>query len=172
MDWSGEFWYCVACQTRAEEAVAKQLASKSDVMVFLARMRVSVRKGGVTRTALAPMFPGYVFVRMRLTGSLIAVRYTPGVRDLVRFGSRIPIVPDEVIRELREAVRESAALTRRASVEAGMAACVQEGPFEGFTGTVLQFDCAKERIRLLIELLGHSRVLDVPLTAVGPLVDR
>jgi len=78
MDVAGEFWYCVACQSGAEEAVAQQLGRKQDIVVFVAKMRTKVGSGG--RSALVRMFPGYVFVRMRLTVSLSTVRYTPGVR--------------------------------------------------------------------------------------------
>jgi len=160
MDPAGECWYCVACQSRAEESVAQQLARKGDVAVFSAKMCINIGKGNGKRTALAPMFPGYLFVKMRLATSLIAVRYTPGIRDLVRFGSRIPVVPDEVIRELKEMASEpGGCMTQR--LERGMVAAVEHGPFEGFTGTVLRLNSAADRVQLLIELLGQSRVLEV-----------
>jgi transcription antitermination factor NusG len=166
MDVAGECWYCVACRSKAEESVAQQLARKADVGVLLAKMRIKVGKGSESRAALVPMFPGYLFVRMRLASSLIAVRYTPGVRDLVRFGSRIPVVPDEVIRELTELTSKPCRCTSKPRLKEGMTASIEDGPFEGFTGRVLKMNSAADRVQLLIELLGESRVLEVSRTDV------
>jgi transcriptional antiterminator RfaH len=163
MDVAGEYWYCVACQTKAEEAVAQQLTRRADIAVFFAKMCTKVGRGSGRRTALVPMFPGYLFVRMRLTTSLSAVRYTPGVRDLVRFGRRIPIVPEEVIRELRELASDSGGYRPTQGLQEGMVVSIDDGPFEGFTGTVLRLNSAIDRVHLLIELLGESRVLEVGL---------
>jgi transcription antitermination factor NusG len=100
-------------------------------------------------------------VRMRLATSLIAVRYTAGIRDVVRFGSRIPIVPDSVIRELEEAANRIPDVSCNAVPNEGTSAYIERGPFRGFAGSVLRMNAASERVQLLIELLGHSRVLEI-----------
>ena len=163
---SEEFWYCVACYVGSEEAVCRQLSRAADLRVFLPKMPVKNNSRRAATTRRSPIFPGYLFVKMRLMSSLSTIRYTPGVRDIVRFGTRIPIVSDEVIRDLEDTVREAAEPIWVNDMEAGMTACVNEGPFQGFFGTVLRVSSTNDRVQLLIELLGQSRILEIERDAI------
>jgi transcriptional antiterminator RfaH len=162
----GDFWYCVECRARREDVVSQQLTRIATLEVFVPKIRVVAPGRMVRESLIVPMFPGYLFVKGNLLMSLSAIRYTVGVRDIVRFGDRIPIVPEYVIRELQAAVHEEPRRLPRQDCQQGVTVKVEEGTFEGFTGIVLRVDSARDRVRVLIELLGQSPVLDLPTCAV------
>lgn len=157
-----EAWYCVACKTGAEEATSQQLTRTVGIDVFLPTMRM--RGGGNVTIRSVALFPGYLFVRASLLSSLSGIRYTVGVRDIVRFGDRIPLVPDEVIEDLRRLVHQDFP-NARSKIAEGMVAEIEEGPFQGFVGTVMRVTSAKDRVHLLIDLLGRALLLETEIRA-------
>lgn len=149
-----ESWYCVACRPRAEEVVCLQLTKAENLTVFYPKMFGRDRKGKTT-----PMFPGYLFVRMELSRSLSSIRYTPGVRDVVRFGEQIPVVPDGLIEDLQTVAYDGGKLD--SELHEGTKGYIGSGVLCGFCGTVVRLSLGKDRVQLLIDLLGRAVVLDV-----------
>ena len=97
-------WYCVACKAGAEETVSRQLSQVAEVAVFVPKVKGKRQSKAGDGPDLVPFFPGYLFVRLSRNASLRVIRYTPGVRDVVIFGNKIPAVPEAVIECLRQGV--------------------------------------------------------------------
>jgi transcriptional antiterminator RfaH len=94
-------WYVVKCRVREERPVSVLLIGAGfDAFspVCIGRRRIP---GGVRQVAEA-LFPGYAFVRLSAQPEdWAAVRATPGVQGMVRFGAFAPRVPETAIAHIR-----------------------------------------------------------------------
>lgn len=94
-------WYVVRCRAREERPVSVLLIG-AGFDAFSPQCVARRRIPGGVRQAAEALFPGYAFVR--LAGSpedWAAVRATPGVQGVVRFGAFAPRVPEAAIAHLR-----------------------------------------------------------------------
>ncbi len=84
------------------------------------------------------------------------VRYTPAVKVVLRFGDRVPEIPDAVIEDLRQGLSElgSAVLTD-APLE-GEEVEIATGPFVGTKALVTHVLPGKQRARILVDVMGRS----------------
>src|SRR5512137_7046 len=97
-------WFCLRTQPKHEHIAAAHLQQDSDIAVYLPRIRFkrATRRGPVWFTEA--LFPNYLFARFDLAACLRRVCHARGIRGVVHFGDRWPIVPETVIDELRATV--------------------------------------------------------------------
>ena len=114
-----------------------------------------------------PLFPGYVFVYVRLKDSYHKIKYTRGVTRFVGFGGLPLPVPANVINILRERILKDGTVKMGSySFRKGEAVKVMKGPFGGLEGIFIESLNCGERIALLIKGL-HSARLEVDKSAVA-----
>src|ERR1039458_10254477 len=97
-------WFCIRSHPKHEHIAAAHLKREPDIEVYLPRVRFkrATRRGPVWFTEA--LFPNYLFARFDLAACLRRVCCARGVRGVVHFGDRWPIVPEGVIGELRATV--------------------------------------------------------------------
>jgi transcriptional antiterminator RfaH len=154
-------WYCVRTKPKHEHIAAANLARQAGLEVFCPRLRVerSTRRGIVR--VLEPLFPGYLFVHCVLEDKLDDMRYANGVGSLVNFGGRIPQVPDDVVNTLREYFANEEFPAVRDELLPGAEVVVAEGAFEGMRASVLRVLPARQRVQVLLEILGRPTEVEV-----------
>jgi transcriptional antiterminator RfaH len=159
---SGAFaWYCARTKPKHEHIVAAGLKRNLGLEVFHPRLRMErPTKRGVVRV-VEPLFPCYVFVRCNIGECLDSVRYVNGVSSLVHFGQRIPIVPDQVVEELKQCFETQEMMDVEDQLCAGTEVTVGEGAFHGFNGIVLRVLPAKQRVQILLDFLGRTTLAEV-----------
>lgn len=163
----GPAWYCVRAQTKREHIAAGYLRELDGVEVWCPRLRYrkATRRGKVWW--LEPLFPGYVLARFDIQELERAVRFSQGVRGLVRFGDAIPPVPASFVDELRREIDSpDQIITVNTSVAEGEEVEVANGPLQGQRGTVVSVLPAAERVKVLLEFLGGPQVIDVDLFSI------
>jgi len=162
-------WYAVHTKPRQEELALEQLR-RQGYEGYLPRLRERRRIRRRWQEVVAPLFPRYLFVRLREgVDDFGPIRSTIGVSDLVRFGGRPRPVPEGLVEELR--AREDPAagmhvLERR--WRPGERLRVVEGPLAGLEA-VFQAETAEERVIVLLRLLGRDTRVAVPRDALEPL---
>jgi transcriptional antiterminator RfaH len=152
-------WYVVSTKLRREKFAATELARRG-VEVFLPRLLL-VRRG---EPVVRPLFPGYLFARLRLPGEAARVSWTPGVRKLVTFESEAPSVPAEAVAFLRaQAGRDGLIAARPRPLPVGCRVRVTDGPLAGLVGIIENPPDARGRVSVLMDILRtQTRVsLDV-----------
>ena len=112
------------------------------------------------------LFPNYLFVRFDLSSMLNNVRYTPGVSHLVTFSERYPIVPDEVIANLRQEFGDEELKVLADLPSDGDEVVIAEKAFWGMQGKVLRVQPAKQRVQVLMDVLGRATTVELRLAAV------
>ena len=85
-----------------------------------------------------------------------AARYAPGVKDFVKFGSRIAEVGEDVIQAIRDRCPGGVAEIRPRPYRSGEAVMIKEGPFAGLEAVFERDMAGSERVAVLLELLGRQ----------------
>ena len=148
-------WYLIRTKPRKETVVEKRIGDLG-LEVFLPWMRSRRRIGSRYQWVLAPLLPGYLFCRLDLMLSGKAARYAPGVKDFVKFGSRIAEVGEEVIKAVRDRCPGGMAEIKPRPYRMGENVLIKEGPFAGLEAIFEREMMGNERIAILLELLGRQ----------------
>src|SRR5204863_5400963 len=99
-------WFCIRTHLKHEHIAAAQLRRIPGVEVFNPQVRLLRRTRRGPRRSTESLFPNYLFARFILAFSFEKVSHTPAVKFVLRFGDRVPEVPDGIIESLREDLAE------------------------------------------------------------------
>ena len=115
-----------------------------------------------------PLFPSYVFAR---TGSesVREILATPGICEVVRFGSRAASITDaeiENIRRFAAALATTGCTPPPVAFENGQPVRVTAGPFRGVEGIVLEVRGSR-RVLVGLRSLGAGFEIDVPVRSLS-----
>lgn len=159
-------WYCLRSQPKHEHIAAAHLRKLGEIEVFCPRVRIqrSTRRGLVWFTEA--LFPNYLFARFDFPEWQIRVRSCHGVSGLVHFGDKVPEVPGLALEQLRACMDDTELKTVSFTIDEGDDVEIVEGPFRGQTGVVKQLIPARERVKVLLEVLGGSTEVELRLTSV------
>jgi transcriptional antiterminator RfaH len=159
-------WFCVRSQPKHEHIAAVHLAKDPTLEVYLPRIRFkrATRRGPVWFTEA--LFPNYLFVRFELALSLRKVCHARGVRGIVHFGSRWPVVPDPVIDEMRLALGNDEVHVIPEELEQGEAVRIAGGAFHGLRAIVTRVIPSRERVAVLLDFLGRQTAVELPREAL------
>jgi transcriptional antiterminator RfaH len=163
----GLAWYCVRSQPKHEHIAAANLQQLAGVRVFNPRLRIirQTRRGPVC--VVEPLFPNYLFAQFVPCVLLEKVRYAPGVSTVVHFGTRIPVIPDEVIEELRRCVEaQGDTAYQEAGLNSGDEVEIASGAFQGAQAVVVKVLPAKQRVQVLLEIMGRETALELSLHSI------
>jgi transcriptional antiterminator RfaH len=112
-------------------------------------------------------FRAIFFARFALSELLLRVRTACGVSSIVQFGNRYPVLPDCVVEQLREAIG-NARVELVPTLHPGGNVRLVSGAFAGLYAVIIQVLPAKERVKLLLELLGRETIVEVASMDVLP----
>lgn len=155
-------WYCARTKPKHEHIAAASVRKNLGLEVFLPRLRAErVTQRGIMRV-VEPLFPCYMFVRCVLDERLNEIRYTTGVSSLVHFRDKIPAVPDLVIKELQECFEaEEPMMMVDGCLARGARVVLADGAFAGMNAFVLRALPARQRVQVLLDILGRTTLVEV-----------
>lgn len=159
-------WYCVRTQTKREHLAAKSLNQLEGIQAFCPRLkyRKATRRGKIWW--VEAMFPGYIFAFFSHKESERIVIHTHGVMKLLKFGNYIPEISATFIAELIQQMEvngEEDALVLQPTVKTGDEVEIAHGAMQGIQGKVVEILPSSERVKLLIEFLGSTQIVDTDL---------
>ncbi len=161
-DESRQVWLVVHAKPKQEAALVEALHGRG-IVGYCPRV-VEPRLHARAPHVPMPLFPSYVFARCAPVEKYQAVRYCHGAAGIVRFGERLGAVAEEFIALLREREGERGYLlfseTRRAPA-AGARVRIVQGPLQGVEGIVTHYLPARDRVRLLLTMVGGIRNVEV-----------
>lgn len=162
---ANERWYLVRTKQQKEALVQYKLGEFLH-RTFLPRMRTSrVRNGSFTET-VTPLFPCYLFARFELESALYKVLHTIGVAGVVCAGSVPSEVDPSIIEEISRRGHDGVIEIPQRTFNAGEHVRLTEGPWEGFAGIFEHYRSGSKRVALLLNLVGASMKVVVPVTSV------
>jgi transcriptional antiterminator RfaH len=156
------FWTAARIRPR-KERLALHCLNVSGFETYVPRTKDRIVRRGRKVSAIAPLFPSYVFILIEL--QWYGARFALGIANLIMDGERPAKVPDAVIADLR--ARERDGLVRLppppkaiAAFAAGDELRVRSGPFTGLYGLYAGM-APRERIFVLLRMLGGERTVEL-----------
>lgn len=149
-------WAVIATKPRKEEP-ASHFFRKEGFEVYYPMLR---RRP--SSASLETLFPGYLFVWLSPGLELARVRYFPCVRRPLLFGVQLACIEEELVDgwRAREGGRGYLTPEPPAPFNPGQVVRFKEGIFAGLKGVVLESLPGKERVRVLLEYLSGSLVVE------------
>jgi transcription antitermination factor NusG len=151
-------WY-VLQTNRNKERLAQHALGQRAVTTYLPLIVQWPRPS--VGSAIAPMFPGYLFVHLSVD-DCARTSWTPGVKAFVSFGGGpVPIEP-AVIEFLRDREGPDHLIRCGAPLPGDTEVRIVNGPFRGLTAVVQQHLPARERVRVLMQILQRDTAVELP----------
>jgi transcriptional antiterminator RfaH len=161
-------WFCLKTQPKHEKLAAQFLRSQASLEVFCPMLRFQRATVSGKKWFEEALFPGYIFARFPYRTHFRLVASSMGVTKVVGFGGQPAVVGEEIIEELREFARDNEVVEIAPQVAPGDEVTVLDGPFKGLRAVVTRIMPAKERVAVLLDLLGTQREVEVTLGRVVP----
>ena len=168
-------WYVVHTYSGYENAVADTVMksaenrSMTDLIqeVNIPLETVTELEDGVQKTYERKVFPGYVLVKMIMTDeSWHLVRNVRGCTGFVGTGNKAIPLSEEEIQALGVERREF-----HLNFNIGSRIRVNDGPLEGFFGTVEEIDMDKKIVRVVVSMFGRETPVELDFDQVEALKD-
>lgn len=163
----GRRWYALYTRSHCEQLVCDQLRVKG-FHLFLPKLDVWSRRGGLRRLIPAPMFPGYLFLHHLLDKlSFLEIRKARGlVRILGERWDRPAVVSDSEIEAIQRLLRARLPALPHPFLREGQRVRITQGPLAGVEGIFVQGKPTKGLVVLSVELLRRSVAVEVDCTQV------
>ncbi|MBV8053930.1 MAG: hypothetical protein JO071_01675 [Deltaproteobacteria bacterium] len=161
-----ERWYLVRTKPRKEALVQFKLAEFVH-HTFLPRMRTWHIRNGARTGTVAPLFPCYLFALFELESSLYKVLHTIGVAGVVCAGSTPSEVDASLIEEISRRGENGIVELPQRTFNAGDQVRITDGPMEGFAGIFECYRSGSTRVALLLNFVGASMKVVVPVTSIA-----
>jgi transcriptional antiterminator RfaH len=153
----------VKTQPKREAIAYGQLSTLPEVEAFFPRVRYRRSSERGPRMVVEALFPGYLFAKFSPARLIRAVRYARGVSYIVRQGTEFAPVPDLIISALHSLAATQVLELPPEPWKMGEPVRVIAGIFRGTTGKVAGLVPARQRVQVLLELLGQERRIELPL---------
>ena len=176
-------WYILQTYSGFEVRVEKTIKEKLRVdkleelveEIFVPGEDVEKVKNGKKRKVHVIYFPGYVLIKMKLTDELWHLLMNiPRVSGFVGGNNREPrSLEDEELGAIRSNMSEGLRQTvLREEFEVGQQVVVIDGPFANFSGKVDEVNLEKNKLRVLISILGRATPVELDFDKVKPSTDE
>jgi len=159
-------WFCIRSQPKREHIASANLMRQKNIEVFNPRLRSKkmTRRGPVWFTE--SLFPNYFFARFVLQVDLENVKFTSGVSHVVQFGNCYAAIPNATIEELQKSFGQNELVLSAELPGKGDKVKISGPVLGGFEGIVLRVMPAKQRVQVLLEMLGRTSMVEIGLAAV------
>ena len=106
------------------------------------------------------LFPGYIFVNTSLE-NYSALKYTMGIRKIIKFGDNISCISDEEIQAMQMAEETSKIDPVASQIQIGQDVMISKGSLTGSIVKVCSLP-SNERVGVLLSFLGSVRRVTIP----------
>jgi len=158
------FWAVARLQPNREH-LALHFLEREGFSPYYPCLREVARRYGRKVELRPPLFPGYAFIVVTLQWS--RARWAPGVATLLMDGLVPARCPDRVVEEIRRREVRGAIELPKAGLQRGDRVRILAGPFSGHLAIYAGMK-PRERVEVLLQLLGAGRRLELPAEAVEP----
>lgn len=159
-------WYCVHTKPKCEHIAAAAVSHLGEVETFCPRIRFQRNTPRGKVWFVEALFPSYFFAHFLYQEYFRGVKHAHNVIRIVEFGGKPSPIPDEIIEGLRQEMGGMELREVHHGVEVGDTVELAEGPMRGIKGIVESVASGEERVRVLLEFLGRTNVVEVPASKV------
>lgn len=160
-------WHALWTRSHCEQLVHDQLGAKH-FEVFLPKINIWSRRGGLRCLTQIPLFPGYLFIRHAIDKqSYNDVCKTRGlVRILGERWDRLASIPEKEIEGIKRVLDSSLHAMPHAYVREGQRVRISRGPLKDIEGMLLRIKPEKGLFVVSVDLLQRSVAVEIDCTLV------
>ena len=170
-------WYTIQTlsgqEMKAEKSLRKRIIEEEmgefiDEILLPMEKVVEVR-GGTKKVSQRKLYPGYIFIQMKLYDE--EKRLLPTPWDFVRntqgiigfLGGERPIAtPTEEIEAIKTQITEAEESEKpRVNFEIGEVVKINDGPFQNYNGSVEEIDTEAGKLKVTIDIFGRSTPVEL-----------
>ncbi len=173
----GMDWFVLRVASNKEGSVRETLLRKVQIegmedlvgRILVPTEKTKTIKGGRQRIIQTKLYPGYVFVEMRLEEDgripqdvFFLIKETTGVGDFVGTAGRpTPLQAHEIEKMLLDSRKPDDEPTVKLAFEKGEPVTIKEGPFQGYEGTVDELLPNQGLVRVLVTIFGRQAPIEL-----------
>lgn len=164
----GTHWFCLRTKRFSERPCATLLRVEMGIDVYcpMISFEKARRTGKVWVTEA--LFPNYLFAKFDFADCARRIKAVRGILKIVEFGGSAHPVPPRVISELKEASSGEETILIPTNIVPGEEVKVLAGPFQGLQAMVTRLIPSKDRVAILLELLGGEQEVEIATAQVMP----
>ena len=170
-------WYTIQTlsgqEMKAEKSLRKRIIEEAmgefiDEILLPMEKVVEVR-GGTKKVSQRKLYPGYIFIQMKLYDE--EKRLLPTPWDFVRntqgiigfLGGERPIAtPTEEIAAIKAQITEAEESEKpKVNFEIGEVVKINDGPFQNYNGAVEEIDAEAGKLKVTIDIFGRSTPVEL-----------
>ena len=141
-------WYLLSTKPRSEKTACDNLNNQGHE-TFLPTLTHANK--------LAPLFPGYIFVKPRPGASYVSIKSTRGVKQFIKFGDIFPGISESLIEFLRTRIEQFETLAmHQKKYRKGQIVYVENGPFKNFEAVFDAYDKG-QNVFILLKFLEKTQ---------------
>lgn len=167
---NGRQWHAIFCKPR-QDGLAEQQLLNQGFEIFRPKTRQPARRRkGRVPNATQSLFPRYLFVRLHQSAEdWSPIRSTRGVVGLVHMGGHTPIVPESVIKLLRDRCDADGIMDLKGQIgyQPGDTVEIIDGPCAGYRA-LFEARSGAERVVVLLNILQHQRRVELSEISIQP----
>jgi transcriptional antiterminator RfaH len=158
-------WFALYTRSRTEKKVYTELIKRS-IKAFLPLRKVVRQWSDRKKIVEVPLFNSYVFVNICPKDHLSSLQVDGAVRFVTFSGKAVPIPPQQ-IEAIKAYLGEGAPVYDNTIIdlEAGENVEIIRGPMMGLNGVLITL-LGKHRVKIEIDCVGQSLIIDVPRTSL------
>jgi transcriptional antiterminator NusG len=173
----GMNWFVLRVASNKENYVRETLMRKVQIeglqdwvgRILVPTEKTKTLKGGKARVTETKLYPGYVFVEMKLEPDgriqqdvFFLIKETTGVGDFVGTAGRpTPMAEHEIDKMLFDSRRPEETPVVKMEFAKGDHVTIKEGPFENYEGTVDEVMPDKGKVRVLCTIFGRQAPVEL-----------
>ena len=127
-------WFAVVTKPRQEQTALKNLQRQAFECFLPMAENPYQRRSNKNKKIIEPLFPRYLFLKaIAETQNLAPVRSTQGVISMVRFGTELAVIPEQVINAIKQRTNPETGLIKIKPIEIKLGDKVKifDGPLTG-----------------------------------------
>ena len=179
----GMNWFVLRVASNKESSVRETLLRKVQIenmqhlvgRILVPTEKTKTIKAGKQKITETKLFPGYVFVEMKLEPDgripqdvFFLIKETTGVGDFVGTAGRPTAMKEhEIEKMLRDSRKPEDEPTVKMVFEKGENVTIKEGPFQGYEGTVDELLPDKGLVRVLVTIFGRQAPIELEEWQIG-----
>jgi transcriptional antiterminator NusG len=184
----GMDWFVLRVASNKERSVRQTLLRKVQIegmegyvgRIMVPTEKTKTLKGGKQRVTESMLYPGYVFVEMRLEPDgripqdiFFLIKETDGVGDFVGTAGRpTPMAAHEVEKMLFDSRKPEEVTQVKMEFAKGDKVTIKEGPFQNYPGEVDEVVPEKGLVRVLVTIFGRQAPIELEYWQISKGIDE
>ena len=164
-------WYAVFVTTGDEDNVKERINYKLNhhLRAIVPKRKMRERKGGEWKDKLRALFPGYILLNGRVDCEVCSlIRDVPGVIRLLKNSDGPQRIHKSEIEVISRLITNNEIIESSIVCIEGENVVVVDGPLMGLEGYIQSIDKRKGRVKVVLNLLGEPRAVELSVALVQP----